>query len=121
MWQGLTAKNPTRAASNSVLAILCAPWAVFALVVLLMALLALSGVPEKDPGPRFFLGLWFIQGLGADLVFGAIARHKLLTEFRLAAQERYAAGPGFWKRWLGGAGAGQTPNPPVGIAQRQSP
>jgi hypothetical protein len=81
-----------------------------------MALLALSGVPEKDPGPKFFLGLWFIQGLGADLVFGAIARHKLLNEFRLAAQERYATRTGFWKRWVGGAGEGQTPNRPVGTA-----
>ena len=120
MWQGLTAKNPTRAASNSVLAILCAPWLVFALVVLLMGLLALSGVPEKDPGAKFFLGLWFIQGLGADLVFGAYARHKLLTEFRLAAQERYGTKTGLWKRWVGAAGAGQTSNLP-GNTERQSP
>jgi ABC-type transport system involved in multi-copper enzyme maturation permease subunit len=104
MWQGLTARNPTRAATTSVLAILCAPWVVFALVVLLMGLAALSGVPEREPGPRFFLGLWLIQGLGADLVFGAYARHKLLTEFRFAAQERYTTSGGVWKRWLGGQG-----------------
>ncbi len=101
MWQGLTARNPARAASNSVLAILCAPWLVFALVILVIALMALTGTPEKEPGPRFFLGLWLVQGLGADLVFGLYARHKLLTEFRMAAQERYGTQPGFWQRVSG--------------------
>ena len=56
---------------------------------------------EDAPVLNCFLGLWFGLGLAADLGFGAWARHKLLTEFRLAATQRYEPLPGFWKRLLG--------------------
>ena len=99
MWQGLTARSPTRAASTSVTFILVVPWIAFALLSLVFALVSLNG--ESGPGPTFFLGLWFGLGIAADVAFGAWARHKLLNEFRSAAALRYAASRGFWKRLFG--------------------
>ena len=55
-----------------------------------------------EPPQKFFLGAWLGVGLAVDLGFGAWARYKLLTEFRLAATRRYEAQPGFWKRLLSG-------------------
>jgi ABC-type transport system involved in multi-copper enzyme maturation permease subunit len=99
MWQGLTARSPTRAASASVTLILVLPWIAFALLSLLFALASLNG--DSGPGPGFFLGLWFGLGIATDIGFGAWARHKLLNEFRSAAAQRFAAPRGFWKRLLG--------------------
>jgi len=101
MWQGLTARNPTRAASQNLGRILLLPWLGLALAALAAALLW----PNSENGPvlKFFLGLWFGLGLAVDFAFGAWARHRLLTEFRLAATRRYEQMPGFWKRLLGRA------------------
>jgi ABC-type Na+ efflux pump permease subunit len=100
MWQGLTAKNPNRATSASLTRIMVLPWIAVGMVSLLLSLVSLNH--ELDLGPKFFLGLWVGLSLAVDVGFGAWSRHKLLTEFRLAAAQRYALGAGFWKRWLGG-------------------
>ncbi len=102
MWQGLTAKNPTRAAANNVGCILLLPWAVATLGMLAASLVYPN--PEDTLVMRFFLALWFASGLAVDLSFGAWSRHRLLAEFRLAATRRYEPLPGFWKRLLGGGG-----------------
>jgi ABC-type transport system involved in multi-copper enzyme maturation permease subunit len=101
MWQGLTAKNPARAASGSLSRVLIVPWLLIALVMLLVVLASMSGVREPDPSWKFFLGLWFVLGLLVDFGFGAYAFHKLQTEFRLAAQQRYEPRRGFWMRFSG--------------------
>ncbi len=102
MWQALTARNPTRAASQSFSRILVLPWAAFGLLSLLVGLLSINS--NGGPGPGFFMGLWFVLGLAADIGFGFWARHKLLTEFRAAAARRYNARVGFFKRLFGGKG-----------------
>jgi ABC-type Na+ efflux pump permease subunit len=99
MWQGLTAKNPNRATSATLLRILVLPCVGFAVVSLLISLVSLTA--EIDLGPKFFLSLWVGLSIAADAGFGSLARHKLLTEFRLAAAQRYAPRAGFWKRLLG--------------------
>jgi hypothetical protein len=99
LWQGLTAKNPTRAAATSVGCILLLPWAVATLGMLAASLLAPNA--EDTLVIRFFLGMWFAVGLATDIAFGAWARHRLLTDFRVAATRRYEPLPGFWKRLLG--------------------
>jgi hypothetical protein len=101
MWQGLTAKNPARAASGTLSRVLIVPWLLIALVMLLVALASMGGVREPDPWWKFFLGLWFVLGLLVDFGFSAYACHKLVTEFRLAAQQRYESRRGFWKRFAG--------------------
>jgi hypothetical protein len=102
MWQGLTAKNPLRAASSSLLRVLVVPWIGYCAALLVIVLGEFTRQAyQRNPGWKFFLGLWFGLGLAADLVFGAWARQKLLTEFRLAAQQQYGSTADFWKRWFG--------------------
>lgn len=102
LWLGLTARNPIRAMGGSLVRILILPWAGYGLVLLLMVLREL-GPRSYQAGPdwKFFLGLWFGLGLAVDIGFGAWARQKLLTEFRLAAQQQYESSKGLWKRWFG--------------------
>ena len=101
MWKALTAKNPTRAAASNLGRILVLPWVALALGALVMSLTWPNA--ENEPAQKLLLGAWLGVGLAVDLGFGAWARYKLLTEFRLAATRRYEAGPGFWKRLMGGA------------------
>jgi hypothetical protein len=102
MWAGLTARNPTRATAVNLARILALPWVALGFGVLVASV----AWPNADDTQvlKLLLGLWFGLGLAADLGFGARARHKLLTEFRLAATRRYEPLPGFWKRLLGGGG-----------------
>jgi len=108
MWQAISSKNPNRAAGASVLRVLVLPWMFFALISLLVSLkTARTG---QEPGGKFFVSLWLVPGLAADIGFGLWSRSKLLTEFRLAAARRYTVLPAFWRRWLAGntgAGTGQ--------------
>ncbi len=97
IWQGLSARSQSRAISTTLARVLILPWLVIALVLLVLALISMSGVNQPDPGGWFFLALWFFTGLFIDLGFAAAARHQLLTQFRAAAQERFGARPGFWK------------------------
>jgi hypothetical protein len=99
MWQGLTAKSPTRAAVTNLGCIVLLPWTVATLTMFTATLVW----PSMDDRPvmKFFLGLWFLLSIATDLGFGGWARHRLLTDFRHAATSRYEATPGFWKRLLG--------------------
>lgn len=99
MWQGLTAKNPIRAASASLARILILPCVAMTLISLVISLMALRR--DINLGPKSFLGLWFGLSVAADLGFGLWARYLLLREFRRAAARRYAPRSAFWKRWLG--------------------
>ena len=96
MWNGLTARNPTRAAASNLGSILVLPWLVVALGALAVSLLR-PRAGNLSPQMLFFAG-WVTIGLAADLGFGAWARYKLLTKFRITATQRYEARLGFWKR-----------------------
>jgi hypothetical protein len=98
MWEGLTAKNPTRATATSAGRILVLPWVVLGAGGMVVALVGPN--IEDKPVLKLLLGSWMGLGLAADFGFGAWARHKLLTEFRLAATRRYEPHLGFWKRVL---------------------
>jgi hypothetical protein len=101
MWQALVARNPNRAASASVAQILILPGVAWLTIVFLSMLASIQG--SEQPGAVFYLGLWFGLGFFTDIIFGAIARKKLLTQFRLAAEHRYAPRPGFWQRLFSGS------------------
>jgi ABC-type transport system involved in multi-copper enzyme maturation permease subunit len=103
MWQGLAARNPGRAVTTSLGRILVVPWAVIAVLALLWVLRAVTIRPSADPTWQVTVGVWFFVGIATDLGFGGHARHKLLTEFRRTAQERYGSPVGFWNRLLRGA------------------
>ena len=100
-WQALNARNPARAAGSSLAAIMFLPWGALALVVLVIVLISVNGPPSPSLGPGFYVAVWFFLGVAADVGFGAWARHKLLTRFRVVAQQRYAPAAGFWRRLLG--------------------
>ena len=101
MWQALNARNPNRAASASVAQILVFPGVAWVTIVLLSLLASIQG--SEQPGAMFYLGLWFGLGLFTDIVMGTLARKKLLTQFRLAAEHRYTSRPGFWRRLFFGS------------------
>jgi hypothetical protein len=101
MWQGLTARTQNHASGVSLARVLLLPWLVIGLVVMWVALASLGPGTRSEAGEGFFLGLWFFAGIGTDLVFGFVARQKLLTQFRRAAEQRYARPAGFWSRLLG--------------------
>jgi ABC-type Na+ efflux pump permease subunit len=111
MWQALTSRNPQRAASGSLARILVLPWIVLALVSLLISLSLIT--TRAEPSQSFFLGLWFTIGVGIDLLYGLRARHRLLTEFRQVAAQRYTPRPGWIKRLLGGSSPPPVNPPPV--------
>jgi len=100
MWQGLTARSPQQAASTTSARILVLPWVMFFLAVLVVGLSGTGGIDWE-----FFLACWFLAGLFIDFTFAAIAREKLLSEFRLVAEQRFAAKPGFWQTILGIGGS----------------
>jgi hypothetical protein len=76
------------------------PCVAFALAILVLSLTWMQR--NHDPSPLFILGMWFAFGVAADFGFGFYARHKLLTEFRVAATERFVPRPGLLRRIFGG-------------------
>jgi hypothetical protein len=102
MWQALTAKNPNRAASGNVGRILILPPLAWAMVVLIAVLSSVRGGQNYDSWPHMLLGLWFGLGLVADIGFSIGARRRLISEFRVAAAQRYTPRAGFWKRLFTG-------------------
>ena len=113
LWQALVARNPHRAASGTLARILVLPWLTIAAVALAISLAMMNS--RAEPGPKFFLGLWFVVGLGTDFLFASRARFKLLTEFRVAATQKYERRRGRFKRSLPPR---QRPAPPVIVAQQ---
>jgi hypothetical protein len=95
MWQGLTARNPSRATMTSVSRVMVLPWVAYALLLLILVLISAKGPNRFEGGSEFFLAMWFFFGLAADIGFAAHARYKLLSSFRLAAQQRYVSSPVF--------------------------
>jgi len=100
MWRALAARNPQRAVIGSLGRILVLPWLGIALALLILALAA--SVSQYEPQPTRLVALWLALGITTDIGFGAWARHRLYTEFRRAAAERYTPPPGFWRRWFQG-------------------
>jgi ABC-type transport system involved in multi-copper enzyme maturation permease subunit len=102
LWQGLTARHPGRAATACLGRILVVPWAIIAVLALLLVVRAVTLRPSADPSWQMALGVWFFVGIATDLAFGGRARHRLLTEFRRTAEQQYASPQGFWTSLLRG-------------------
>jgi hypothetical protein len=96
MWRGLTARNPIRATIGNLGCILLLPWAA-ATIGLFMLSVAWPDAEHELVLP-FFLWFWFGLSLAVNLGFSVWARRKLLTQFRLAATQRFERPPGFWER-----------------------
>ena len=101
LWQGMIVSGVNRLAGASLTRIMVAPGVAFALVIALISMVAFQN--RRGPSEWTPLVLWFGFGLATDLGFGLHARHKLLTEFRRAAERRYSKPVSFWKRLFGGS------------------
>jgi ABC-type Na+ efflux pump permease subunit len=101
MWDGLTAKNAQKAASNSLARIVVLPWVAMALLLVLVSLTIYQG--GREPKPMLFLYAWLFFGVLTDVLFIFWARAKLINEFRHIAAQKFQAPAGFWRRlfaWL---------------------
>jgi hypothetical protein len=105
MWLGMAAKNPKHAFGAAIAPILTLPGIAVALVMTAISLLPyeLRRGFHLETLPFW---LWFGFSLAADFFFGQYARHKLLTEFREVATQRYQPKPSWWQR-LTGKGEGR--------------
>lgn len=115
LWLGVTARNPNRAASASVLRVIILPGIAWSLLLLILSLNTMRGGHETSF--NFFVGLWFVLGLVTDIAFSVWARNKLLTQFRLAATQRYLSQAGFLKRLFTGTAPDE--REPLAIGARQ--
>lgn len=97
LWQALVARSPGRAVLGTLTRLLFIPPLAYAGVAVATSLLLALFQFEQLEWP-FFTTTWFLLGLGADIGFSLHARHKLLTQFRLAAEQRYAVRLGLWRR-----------------------
>ena len=103
LWQGLTARTALRASGNSlgnVFMIPCVFYALF-LLWLVVGITGRPGRPTWNPGPWSFFWAWLVPRLITDCVVGLYAREKLVSHFRLAAQQSRDPRPRFWGWWLG--------------------
>lgn len=97
LWQALTAKHPGRVAGGAAGRILVLPWALLLITGMTLPVISAVDPYQNDLGPKFFISLWLVSGLMADIGFGLWSKRKLLTEFRLVAEQRYTKPAGFWK------------------------
>lgn len=104
MWTGLAVRNSKHAFGAAIVPVLCLPYIAIAVVVTVINLLPREAqrVFNWDGWP---LLMWFGFGIMADIGFGFRARHKLLTEFRVMAAQRYQPKPSWWRRVFGKTGA----------------
>lgn len=100
MWHGLSAKNPKHAFGLAIGPILVLPWGGVAIVMTVIEFLPRE-IRQSFRYGGMPLALWFVFSLTADVLFGVWARHKLLTQFRELAAERFQVKPSWWKRLLG--------------------
>jgi len=98
MWLALTARDPQRAVIGTMARILALPWLGMALALLIIVFAAAVG--QYEPQPIKLVALWLAMGITTDVVFATWARHRLYTEFRQAAAQRYTPPPGCWRRWF---------------------
>ena len=104
LWTGLAVRNSKHAFGAAIVPVLVLPWLAMAVMVVVVNLLPREWRQMLDWNGWPML-LWFGFGMAADVGFGFWARHKLLTEFRVLAAQRYLPQPSWWQRLFGKASA----------------
>jgi ABC-type transport system involved in cytochrome c biogenesis permease component len=98
MATALVAKNQQQMITRTINRILVLPWLAFVVISVLAKLWISLGSNAVEPLPwQFTLGLWFVLGLTADLLFG-FRSWRRLGQFRQLAAERFDA-PVARTRW----------------------
>lgn len=93
-WSGVVSRNTSTAISTVYFRLMILPWLV--VVLGMIPVTRINLIPEWTP--YIALSLYAAASIWADLFFGKNARHKLLTELRSAAVERYS-GSDVSMRW----------------------
>jgi ABC-type Na+ efflux pump permease subunit len=104
MWMSLKNRKPTQAGLIAILRVCIIPWALFGMFGAVIAILDEVFRIRLIPGSRegmFFLGVWFIIGLGNSLLLAITSWRNLSTQFRICALDRSEARVSFWRRWTG--------------------
>jgi hypothetical protein len=98
MWMAVCSKDAKQASGNTVMRILAVPWIFFYLGMGLTGFLCPKFGVRFDPNLGMVAGFWFAIGVAVDVYFLRFARHKLATEFRSRAMQRYTGeeAQGFW-------------------------
>ena len=93
MWQGLSARNFTKACSTTATQILFLPWAVF-----LGILFTFGAMDARSSRNWEFEGVfaWCMTSVILDVVFALRARFRLVAEFRSEALRRYQPRKRWW-------------------------
>lgn len=104
LWTGLAVRNSKHAFGAAIVPVLVLPWLAMAVMAVVVNLLPRDWRQMLDWNGWPVL-LWFGFGMAADVGFGFWARHKLLTEFRVMAAQRYLPQPSWWQRLFGKASA----------------
>ncbi len=104
LWTGLAVRNSKHAFGAAIVPVLGLPWIAIAVVVTVINLLPRE-FQQMFNWAGWPLLLWFGFGILADVGFGFWARHKLLTEFRVLAAQRYQPKLSWWRRRFGKSGA----------------
>jgi ABC-type Na+ efflux pump permease subunit len=99
MWVGLSAKNPNRATGITLVRVAVLPDIIFFFVMICATFFG-SQVNGGDPSWKFDLAAWLLPGLAADAYFGLRAWHRLRSEFREVAAQRFDARPTLFQRLL---------------------
>jgi magnesium-transporting ATPase (P-type) len=90
MWVGLVSKRPNRATSAVITRVMVLPWGAW------IGLLLLVGMTRwwlrVGESWKFYLGLWFVLGMAADVYFCLWARSRLRRDLRVVATQRFVPG-----------------------------
>ena len=87
MAAALTVRNPNHTSIKTIFRVLILPWIAFVAIAIVVA----TDSGSDRPGWRFYLGLWFMLGILADLGFGIPAWNQLRTRFRVLALQSLSA------------------------------
>lgn len=103
MWRALTSRSSNRANTSSLARILALPWIIYAVFLMMLAVVAMVA-RGPDINEMFFIVAWIMISLVLDLFFGLRAKSALENRFREAATTRYSASKSIWTRWFNGFG-----------------
>ena len=88
MWLGLRSRSGTRATWGAIWRLLALPWVIFIMITIVAEIVA-SGLNVSEAG---VIGIWFAISVLIGLYFGFDSRHRLLSEFRTVATQRFEPG-----------------------------
>jgi len=98
MWTGLITKHPNRATAATFARVVVLPCGAWAAVMILVSFMQLWSRLNRTEG-SFSILLWFGFGMANDVALFLWSRHRLLSDLRVVATQRFVPGRllfGWW-------------------------